>query len=172
MYYHITLFIKIILMILLVGGDTTFFGDHQLLYATFITVLPLCLLMCLPSAQENVSPSRPNSNFFSLSYHLLFYGHIIIFSAGMGIGWWIYSSSADYYPNPNPYITYDSGYNSKTKSVTYIYILMMFFFSILPIVLYRSSPWKMPIYKEKVFCLWVILNVALCISMIAGATWT
>lgn len=76
-------------MVVLLLGDGTFFGDTQLLYLNLSKLIIINLAIPLTRARPEPTKFKPQSNFLGLENHLVFWGNVLIFSAGY-VGSYIY----------------------------------------------------------------------------------
>jgi hypothetical protein len=74
-----------------------------------------------------------------------------------------YYQSNDFVPNPHHYASYQEGWNGLCKSSTINFLIIILQYTLLPIVVYRSSPWKEEIYKNLFILSSIIINLILTI---------
>jgi hypothetical protein len=62
--------------------------------------------------------------------------------AGVTIGYIIFKNTDNFTPNPKPVISFSEGYYGKTASASAIWLLSFWSYLSVPIIIYRSQPWK------------------------------
>jgi hypothetical protein len=95
--------------------------------------------------------------------HLLFWINCLILSAGQVGAYLYYYQTSDFVANPYPNATYQEGWNGVCKSTTVNFLIIILEHTLLPIFIYRSSPWKEEIYKNKALCLLIVINLVLIV---------
>lgn len=107
----------------------------------------------------------PNSHFMSKENHLIFWVDSIILTLTQGFAFFYYTSSSDFEPNPQPKVTFSHGWNGVCKSSTANFLIVILIFTLLPIFIYRSAPWKEPFYKNIVLLILILLDLGAIICM-------
>lgn len=88
-------------MVVLLLGDGTFFSDTQLMYLNLSKLIIINLAIPLARAIPHTTKYKPQSNFLGLENHLVFWGNVLIYSAGY-VAAYVYGKefSGEYIPNP------------------------------------------------------------------------
>jgi hypothetical protein len=95
--------------------------------------------------------------------HLVFWTNCLILAAGQLGAYLYYYHNSDFVANPHPIATYKDGWNGVCKSTTVNFLIIILEFTLLPIFIYRSSPWKEEIYKNKPLSLLIVINLVLIV---------
>lgn len=87
-------------MVLLLG-DGTFFSDTQLMYLNLSKLIIINLAIPLTRARSEATKFKPQSNFLGLENHLVFWGNVLIYSAGY-VAAYVYGKefSGEFVSNP------------------------------------------------------------------------
>lgn len=163
-YFIITNFMEISAAILLTT-DASGATSIQIIYKNFLTTLFITLFFALSRPIKKLTKNLPNSNFMGLENHLVFWLSCLIFIAGQVSSYFFYYNSPDFVPNPQHSATFSSGFNGLCKSSTINFLMSVLFYSSLPLFVYRSSPWKEPIYKNIPLISLVLINIFLIIPI-------
>lgn len=91
----------------------------------------------------------------------MFWLTVISLAAGLAGSYFFYYNTDEFIPNTVRTITFASGWNGKCVSTTVSFFVTVLEFSLLPFVVYRSSPWKEPFYRNIPLMILVIVNIAL-----------
>ena len=162
-YYGVTQFLSIVNTVILTE-DCSYFTSIQLIYKNFINTLLItfCFSMCNPF--KKLIKAIPNSNYLDLENHLIFWGHLVICSLGLIGSYVYYANSDDFEPNvDHRYCHFEEGWYGLTKSSTANFIAANITYVLLSLVLYKSKPWKQPIWNNKPLFAIIIINAMLII---------
>lgn len=96
---------------------------------------------------------------------MVFWASCFILSAGQIGAYYYYYKSSDYEPNPKPYATFSDGWNGLNKSATINFLIEVLEYTLLPIIIFRSSPWKEPIYQNIPLLVLIIINIVLIVPI-------
>ena len=146
-------------------SDASSLSSLQYMYSYFLSSITITILLTVSRPAEDMCKYFNTSNFMGLENHLVYWGNMVIFSAGMALSYLYYSKTSDFVPNPTPSITFQNGYNHTTKSSTIVFLCQNIINIFLGVHIYRSGPWKEPFYKNKAFTIVVVVNILLLIPM-------
>jgi hypothetical protein len=126
----------------------------------------MTLFFALSRPVKQLSKFLPNSNFMGVENHLVFWSSCLILSAGqVGAYYYYYNNSGDFVANPKPSATFSDGWNGVCKSTTVNFLIIVLEYTLLPVMIYRSSPWKEPIYQNVALTVLIIINIALIVPI-------
>lgn len=133
------------------------------LYINFciITFFPIILAFSKPNPNLPLTPRSAQDNFFGLENHLLTWGNFAILSGGLIAGFFYLTGSSGYITNPDPYFKIGGGFNPDCQLVTAMFLLTAFPQITTAILVYKSHPWKQPIYKNIVLMIVISVNYAI-----------
>lgn len=151
-------------MLILITDIAELTNAHEI-YRNFNIAIPVTLQFALSKPAKELTKFQPNSNFMGLENHLVFWGTSLILGAGQIGAYLYYYQSNDFVPNPHPYVSYRDGWNGVCKSSTVNFLIIIVEYTLLPIVIYRSSPWKEEIYKNLFLLSTIIINLVLIIAI-------
>lgn len=163
-YFSIVNFLSITSTIILTS-DVSYATSMQLIYKNFLTTILLTLFFALSRPEKQLSKYLPNSNFMGLENHLVFWISCAILTAAQVASYFYYYNTPDFVPNSQPSATFSSGWNGVCKSATINFLITVLEFSVLPFFIFRSSPWKEPIYKNWPLTVLILINIALIIPI-------
>jgi RsiW-degrading membrane proteinase PrsW (M82 family) len=89
------------------------------------------------------------------------WGNVIIFTVAVVAGYQYYVNTSDFVANPNPVATFADGWNGVNKSGTLIFLMLIIVCTLLPLFIYRSDPWKQPLYKNVILTVIIVVNSVL-----------
>ena len=120
--------------------------------------------MCNPV--KKLIKAIPNSNYLDLENHLIFWGNLVICSLGLISSYVYYSNSDDFVPNlGHRYCHFEDGWYGLTKSSTANFISANIIYVLLSLVLYKSKPWKQPVWNNKPLFVIILINAVLIIMI-------
>lgn len=163
-YYGLTQFTSIVVT-LICSTDASYFTGFELIYKSFLSTLIITLLLGMTKPPEKLTKYLNNSNMIDLEHHLVFWITMAIYTAGLIISYAYYYQTDDFEPNPHPFIRFPEGWEGETKSSTLNFLTSNILYITLPFAIYRSSPWKLPIWTNKPVIGVVILNVLLLLPI-------
>ena len=76
------------------------------MYSYFLSSITITILLTVSRPAEDMCKYFNTSNFMGLEHHLVYWGNMVIFSAGMALSYLYYSNTSDFVPNPTPSITF------------------------------------------------------------------
>jgi hypothetical protein len=103
-----------------------------------------------------------------LEHHLVVWGNYLITSAGLVVSYEYLIHSGTFIPNPYPDVTFASGYYGICQSATTMFICIIFIFIFMGLFIFRSSPWKEPLYQNKPLTVLLILNFVAVLFLFFG----
>ena len=164
-YYGMTQFTSITLT-LLMSTDSSYFTSIQLIYKNFLSTLIITLFLGMTRPAKQMCRYLNNSNLLDLENHLVYWGTMIIYGAGL-VGSYVYfTNSGDFDPNTDhKTIKFPDGWYGETQSSTVNFITSIIVFALLPLAIYRSSPWKLPIWTNLPVTIVVIGNILLILPI-------
>lgn len=105
----------------------------------------------------------PNGNFLGIVNQVRFWGSLIIATAGLTAGYFYFLTAPEYTPNPNPVA--DTNWNTVTHTATVHFLLMLPPSVIYAYIFYISDPWKLPIYRNYLLSILIILNIGATVAL-------
>lgn len=118
--------------------------------------------MCKP--YQKLKKFIPNSNFLDLENHLIFWTNLIIFSVGLVASYIYYANTDDFVPNnTHRYVHFEDGWFGNTKSSTMNFIAANLSYIALALFIYKSKPWKQPVWTNKPLFVVILVNTVLII---------
>lgn len=163
-YFLIVNFISITTTLLLTA-DVTYMTSMHLIYKNFVTTLLMTLFYALSRPAKSLSKFLPNSNFLGVESHLVYWSSCLILSAAQVGAYYYYYNTSDFVANPKPSATFSDGWNGLCKSTTVNFLIVILHSTLLPIMVYRGSPWKEPIYKNVALTVLIIINIVLIVPI-------
>jgi hypothetical protein len=119
----------------------------------------------LTSPAKQMTKYINNTNFLDLESHLSYWSTLIIYSCGLIATYGYYTNSPNFVANTHTKIRYGFGWYGLTQSSTVTFIAMIIACSLLPFPIYIASPWKLPIWKNKLLTGFIILNILLIVAI-------
>ena len=159
-FYGLINLISVISSVLM-ANDAAYFTSMQFIYKIFTLTVPLTVLFGLSRPHTQLTAQLPASNLMGLQHHLVFWGNALIVSVGMTLGYLLLFNSQDFIINSQREVTFQSGWNGQCMSSTLVFLLGMICSLFLALLLYRSKPWKEPIYKNVLMIIFIGINLAL-----------
>ena len=82
------------------------------------------------------------------------------------IGAFFYFVNTDnYVPNNRPIAGPEDGWNPRTQSGTITFLIFQVPLASYILFAYISSPWKVPLYRNYLFTVIILLNICQCIAL-------
>jgi cation-transporting ATPase 13A3/4/5 len=163
-YYGLTQFTSIVVTLIL-STDASYFTSMQLIYKSFLNTLIITLFFGVTQPAKRMTKYLNNSNLVDLENHLVYWLTMVVYSAGLVASYVYYTRSDDFSPNPSPEIRFPEGWNGDTKSSTVNFITSNILYIFLPFAIYRSEPWKLPIWTNKPVMGIIALNFLLLVPL-------
>jgi|688.fasta_scaffold764210_1 hypothetical protein len=143
--------------------EGAFFSPFQLIFGNITKYIILNMLLALSRPSANRTVFKSSANFLKMEHQLCFWGNVILGSLGH-IVLMIYSRTRDEYIENTSHITTDTGWVSDCSLVS----VQHFFYSIHPIILifgiYQSDPFKLPIYKNVLLFVVLLINIVFIVA--------
>lgn len=140
-YYLIISFLTITSTLILTF-DASYHTSIQLIYLNFFIISPVTMLFAFSKSQSKLTAFQPDTNFMGRKQHLVFWLNTILLTAVQSSAFFYYYNSSDFVANPEPAVTFASGWNGLCKSSTANFLIIGILFTALPIFLYKGYPWK------------------------------
>ena len=155
-----------ITLTLLMSTDSSYFTSIQLIYKNFLSTLIITLFLGMTRPAKQMCRYLNNSNLLDLENHLVYWGTMILYGVGL-VGSYVYfTNSGDFVANTeHKSIKFPDGWYGETQSSTVNFITSIITFALLPIAIYRSSPWKLPIWTNLPVTIVVIVNILLILPI-------
>jgi magnesium-transporting ATPase (P-type) len=134
------------------------------MYLSFGTILLITgtIAMSRPSGIE--TQYVPDANMMGLHCHLIYWGNLLIPFSGMLGAWFYYFGTEDYSPNPKTDVRIaNGGFNSKNKSTTLIFLLVILAIASNAFIMYRSMPWREKFFRNYLFTILISVNFSLAL---------
>jgi len=150
--------------------EATFLSMVMALYLNLfmIATLPIISAFSKPNPDKPLTSLSANDNFIGLENHLLTWGNVIILISGVVSGFQFIVNQPDYITNPSPYFPLGGGYNPECQLVTSMFLMMGLPLATTAILVYKSSPWKNPIYRNYVLSIVIGVNILIVLVFFGG----
>lgn len=163
-YYGLTQFTSIVVTLIL-STDASYFTSIQLIYKSFLNTLIITLFFGMTKPAKQMTKYLNNSNLVDLENHLVYWVSMILYSAGLIGSYVYYVNSGSFTPNTNVEIRFPKGWFGETESSTVNFITSNILYIFLPFAIYRSDPWKLPIWTNKPVTIIIIVNIILLVPL-------
>lgn len=156
-----------IIVDVLCSTEATLMGMEESLFMNFsmITPLPIIAAFSKPNPDKKLSRHYVQDNFIGLENQLLTWGNIIIIYLGVICGFFYIRNHPHYIPNPKPHHRLIEGYNAECQLVTAIFLMLSVPIAASAILIYKSDPWKNPIYRNIVLMIWLAVDFIVIIVL-------
>jgi hypothetical protein len=96
---------------------------------------------------------------------MVFWGNVLIYTGGYAAAY-VYGRyfSEEHIANPEPSVTFDSGYYSKTFSTTILFICYNIQPPTLVLFLYKSRPWRERLWGNILLTLIIVVNIGIGVA--------
>ena len=152
-------YIRVVAAVLLIT-DTSYLSSNQLLFINFPSLVAISIVKGIAPPKEEPTPYKPDTNFMGIINQLRFWGNVILYSGAIIAGYLYYVNSGYFVVNPKPIATEEDGFFSINQSNTVIFLMLLIIQVFLAYSLYNSAPWKVPIYRNVLEFLLIVLNLA------------
>lgn len=154
----ITSFISVPFLIIM-ETEGAFYSPFQLIFGNITKYIILNILLALSRPSMNRTVYKSSANFLKFEHQLCFWGNVILGTLGH-IAIMIYSRTRSQYIENSSHITTSTGWVSDCTLVS----VQHFWYSVHPIILifgiYQSDPFKLPIYKNVLLFVVLLINIA------------